>query len=98
MFPEAGSRPDHDRSQRQRLYRCSPRPYHQLPRLDSGQDPSWQPVIYTADLLIPVVNLGQDRLWRTSGASAWVASVLTAVGWLLLSTGAAGATRTLTRR
>ena len=72
--------------------------HHQLPRLDSGQNPSWQPVIYAADLLVPVVNLGQDGLWRTSGASAWVASVLTAVGWLLLSTGAAGATRILTRR
>jgi hypothetical protein len=71
---------------------------HQLPRLDNGQDPSWQPVIYTADLLVPVVNLGQDGLWRTSGSSAWVASLLTAVGWLLLSTGAAGATRILTRR
>ncbi|HXT43222.1 MAG TPA: hypothetical protein VN748_03785 [Pseudonocardiaceae bacterium] len=71
---------------------------HRLVRLDSGQNPSWQPVIYTADLLVPVVNLGQDGLWRTSGASAWVASALTAVGWLLLSTGAAGATRILTRR
>lgn len=72
--------------------------YHQLPRLDSGQDPSWQPVIYVADLLVPVVNLGQDGMWRTSGASAWVAGALTAAGWLLLSTGAAGATRILTRR
>jgi hypothetical protein len=72
--------------------------HHQLSRLDTGQDPSWQPVIYAADLLIPVVNLGQDGLWRTSGYSAWVASLLTAVGWLLLSTGATGATRILTRR
>ncbi|HEY6424619.1 MAG TPA: hypothetical protein VIY28_15515 [Pseudonocardiaceae bacterium] len=71
---------------------------HPLTRLDSGQDPSWQPVIYAADLLVPVVNLGQDGLWRTSGASAWVASGLTAVGWLLLSTGAAAVTRILTRR
>jgi hypothetical protein len=45
-----------------------------------------------------VVNLGQDGLWRTSGYSAWVASLLTAVGWLLLSTGTTGATRILTRR
>ncbi len=72
--------------------------YHRLPRLDSGQDPSWQPVIYAADLLVPVVNLGQDGLWRTSGASAWVAGGLTAVGWLLLSTAAAGVSRILTRR
>jgi hypothetical protein len=71
--------------------------YHQLPRLDNGQDPSWQPVIYAADLLVPVVNLGQDGLWRTSGTSAWVAGGLTAVGWLLLSTATAGVTRILTR-
>ncbi|MFN2497331.1 MAG: hypothetical protein ABR608_15740 [Pseudonocardiaceae bacterium] len=71
---------------------------HRLERLDTGQNPSWQPLIYTADLLIPVVNLGQDALWRTAGPSAWVAGLLTAVGWLLLSTVAAGATRILTRR
>ncbi|HEY2724925.1 MAG TPA: hypothetical protein VGI84_09580 [Pseudonocardiaceae bacterium] len=71
---------------------------HRLQRLDSGQNPSWQPVLYAADLLVPVVNLGQDGLWRTSGLSAWVAGVLTAVGWLLLSTAAAGVTRILTRR
>ncbi|MGH4013119.1 MAG: hypothetical protein ACRDSL_04150 [Pseudonocardiaceae bacterium] len=71
---------------------------HEPSPLDDGQHPAWQPVIYTADLLIPVVNLGQDGLWRTSGPSAWVASLLTAVGWLLLSTAAAGATRILTRR
>lgn len=71
---------------------------HRLDHLDTGQNPSWQPLIYTADLLIPVVNLGQDDLWRTAGLSAWVASLLTAVGWLLLSTSAAGATRILTRR
>ena len=70
-----------------------PDPYDHLAASyrDSGHDD-------LADLLVPVVNLGQDGLWRTSGASAWVASVLTAVGWLLLSTGAAGATRILTRR
>ncbi len=50
---------------------------HPLPQLDSGQDPSWQPIIYAVDLLIPVVNLGQDGLWRTSGASAWVAGGVT---------------------
>ena len=55
-------------------------------------------MIYAADLLIPVVNLGQDGLWQASGPSAWVAGSLTAVGWLLLSTAAAGATRILTRR
>ncbi|MEO7193558.1 MAG: hypothetical protein ABIZ05_01855 [Pseudonocardiaceae bacterium] len=71
---------------------------HQLLPLELGKDPSWQPVIYTADLLVPVVNLGQNGLWRASGASAWIAAGLTTVGWLLLSTAAAGVTRILTRR
>ncbi len=71
---------------------------HRLPPLENDQNPVWQPVIYAADLLIPVVNLGQDGLWQASGPSAWVAGSLTAVGWLLLSTAAAGATRILTRR
>ncbi|MGH3831821.1 MAG: hypothetical protein ACRDRS_15475, partial [Pseudonocardiaceae bacterium] len=71
---------------------------HQLSPLERGKDPSWQPVIYTANLLVPVVNLGQNGLWRASGASAWIAAGLAAVGWLLLSTAAAGVTRILTRR
>ncbi|MGH3796387.1 MAG: hypothetical protein ACRDSP_16025 [Pseudonocardiaceae bacterium] len=71
---------------------------HPLRKLDSGQDPAWQPVLYAADLLLPVVNLGQDGMWKMSGASAWVAGLLTAVGWLLLSTAATGVTRILTRR
>ncbi|HEY2764738.1 MAG TPA: hypothetical protein VGJ13_12120 [Pseudonocardiaceae bacterium] len=71
---------------------------HRLEKLDTGQDPAWQPVLFAADLLLPVVNLGQDGMWKTSGASAWVAGLLTAVGWLLLSTAATGVTRILTRR
>lgn len=70
---------------------------HRLSKLDGGQDPAWNPVIYALDLLIPVVNLGQDNLWRTAGASAWVAGVLTLVGWTLVSTAAAGAARILRR-
>jgi hypothetical protein len=70
---------------------------HRLNKLDSDQDPAWNPWLYAADLLIPVVNLGQDGLWRTEGTSAFVASLLTMVGWTLATTAAAGAARILNR-
>jgi hypothetical protein len=34
---------------------------HRLNKLDSDQDPAWNPWLYAADLLIPVVNLGPGR-------------------------------------
>jgi hypothetical protein len=70
---------------------------HRLNKLDSDQDPAWNPWLYAADLLIPVVNLGQDGPWRTEGTSAFVASLLTMVGWTLATTAAAGAARILNR-
>jgi hypothetical protein len=49
------------------------------------------------DLLIPIVDLGQDGKWQFTGASQWISSVLIAVGWILASTAAAGAARVLKR-
>jgi hypothetical protein len=64
-------------------------------------DPQTQPIfngtLFALDTLLPIVDIGQDRLWRTSGASQWVAAVLTLVGWVLASSAAAGATRVLKR-
>lgn len=70
---------------------------HRLPRLNTDADPAWNPWLFAADLLVPVVNFGHDGMWRTDGASAWVASLLTVLGWTLASTAAAGATRVLRR-
>ncbi|HET9142134.1 hypothetical protein [Actinophytocola sp.] len=70
---------------------------HQMARLDPGQQPVWNPALLATDLVLPIVDLGQDKQWQLSGASQWVAATLTAAGWVLATTAAAGATRVLRR-
>lgn len=56
---------------------------HPPPPLNADEAPHWQPAIYTLDLLLPVLDLGQEAAWRTSGASQWIALFLIILGWLL---------------
>lgn len=62
-----------------------------------GPYPRFQPVIYTLDLLLPLVDLGQERAYEPSGAMQWAGIVLIGTGWLLATTIAAGAGRVLRR-
>jgi hypothetical protein len=70
---------------------------HPLTRIDTGQLPVWNPWLYSADMLLPIVNLGEKGYWRAEGASQWITSGLVAVGWILASTAARGAARVLKR-
>jgi hypothetical protein len=65
--------------------------------VDSGQNPVFNPWLFAADTLLPIVNLGQDGYWRLDGASQWISSGLVAAGWILATTAAAGAARVLKR-
>ncbi len=71
--------------------------FHEPPPVDAGQNPVWNPWIFAADTLLPIVNLGQDGYWRLDGASQWIAVALVAGGWILATTAAAGAARILKR-
>ena len=71
---------------------------HRPPALVPGQAPHFNPVIYTLDLLLPVVDLGQKHAFNPGGAEQWLSYLLVAAGWVLVSTVAAGAARVLTRR
>jgi hypothetical protein len=62
-----------------------------------GYHPHWSPPLYALDLLLPVIDLGQDNAWRETGGGQWVASALILLGWMLATTAAAGATRLLRR-
>ncbi|GAA1968691.1 oxidoreductase [Amycolatopsis minnesotensis] len=64
-------------------------------RDDSGME--WNPVLYTADLLVPIVDFGNKARWYMADADKWVAAGFTAMGWILATTVAAGVTRTLRR-
>lgn len=68
------------------------------PALNPDEAPHWEPVIYTLDLLLPILNLGQETAWRTSGASQWIALVLVVLGWILATIVTAGAAALIFRR
>ncbi|MBQ1158929.1 oxidoreductase [Streptomyces sp. A73] len=68
------------------------------PALKPDEAPQWVPFIYTLDLLLPVLDLGQEAAWRTTGASQWIALVLVILGWLLATIVTAGAAAVILRR
>jgi hypothetical protein len=67
------------------------------PPLQHGGTPHFNAVIYTLDLLLPVVDLGQKHAFNPAGAEQWLSYVLIAAGWLLATTIAAGVARVLSR-
>jgi hypothetical protein len=70
--------------------------YHPAP-VDPVHHPHFQPILYAASLIIPVVNLGQNGSWNTAGGSQWIAAILIAMGWILATAVVAAITRVLTR-
>jgi hypothetical protein len=57
----------------------------------------WNPFLFTLDLLIPIVDFGNKNRWSVPGDSIWISATLTAAGWILATTVAAGMTRMLRR-
>ncbi|MEU5879882.1 hypothetical protein [Spirillospora sp. NPDC047279] len=66
--------------------------------LKRDEAPHFNPVVYTLDLLIPIVDLGQERAFNPAGAYQWLSYLLVAAGWVLATTVAAGAARVVSRR
>ncbi|WP_461009864.1 oxidoreductase [Streptomyces capparidis] len=67
------------------------------PPIRRNESPDWEPGLYALDLLLPVIDLGQDHAWRTEGIHQWVAVAMVLLGWVLATTVAAGASRLLRR-
>ncbi|MFC7342606.1 oxidoreductase [Saccharopolyspora griseoalba] len=65
--------------------------------VNSDDNPVWDPLLYTVDQLVPIINLGHDSMWQSTGVSKWITVVLIAAGWILATTVAAGITRALRR-
>jgi hypothetical protein len=71
---------------------------HSHPRpLHPADHPVFNPVLYTADQLIPLIHFGTGETWQPQGAALAVATALTVCGWVLSIAIAAGATRALSR-
>jgi hypothetical protein len=70
---------------------------HPLQVINEQDHLEWNAWLYTVDLLVPIVDLGNKNRWHVTGASQWISSGLIAMGWVLATTVAAGVTRTLKR-
>jgi hypothetical protein len=61
-----------------------------------GADPrTFQPIIYTLGLLLPVIDFQQEDTFTPQGAQSWLAFLLIAAGWILTTTVAAAIVRGL---
>lgn len=67
------------------------------PPAERGKGPDFNPVIYALDLLLPIVDFGQEKAFTPTGPYQWLSYLLIAAGWILATTIAAGVTRNLNR-
>jgi hypothetical protein len=67
------------------------------PAATRADPPAFSPPAYTLDLLLPVVNLGQEAAWSPHGPGQTIAHSLIIAGWILATAVIAGITRQLVR-
>ncbi|RKT86152.1 hypothetical protein SAMN05421805_10245 [Saccharopolyspora antimicrobica] len=71
---------------------------HHPPPLKPGEAPGFNPLVYTLDLLLPIIDFGQERAFKPEGVYQWLSYLLIAAGWILATTVIAGLSRTLRRQ
>ena len=71
---------------------------HHPPPLAGVPHPAFNPLVYTLDLVLPLVDLGQRSAYDPQGAQRWLAYLLIAVGWIFATTIASGIARVLRRQ
>ena len=59
--------------------------------------PAFHPFAYTADVTLPIVDLGQKTAWEPQGTALYWSWALTAAGWVLTTAVVAGLTGILKR-
>ncbi|MEU2427324.1 hypothetical protein ABZ619_41090 [Streptomyces sp. NPDC007851] len=64
---------------------------------DPGHGPAFNSSIYTLDLLLPIIDFGQEKAFLPQSGLQWFTYVLIASGWILATTLVAGLTRVLGR-
>jgi hypothetical protein len=70
---------------------------HPPPAFPGTSPPPFSPLIYTLNLIIPVVDFGQAHAFNPHGFEQWLSYVLIAAGWTLATTAATGVIRALRR-
>jgi hypothetical protein len=54
--------------------------------------PAFNPLAYTADVILPIVDLGQKSAWQPQGSALYWSWALTVAGWVLTTAVVAGLT------
>jgi hypothetical protein len=65
--------------------------------LRPAEHPVFNPVLYTAGQLVPLLQFGTNDTWQPHGPGLVISAALTVLGWALSIAIAAGATRALSR-
>jgi hypothetical protein len=66
--------------------------------VEPGKTPDFNAFVYTLDLLLPIIDFGQEKAFNSHGAYQWFAYLLIAAGWILATTVVAGITRAVNRQ
>jgi hypothetical protein len=65
-------------------------PHHMSPA--TPKPPAFHALVYTLDVLLPIVDLGQEKAWTPHGWALYWSWSLIAVGWVLTTAAVAGLT------
>ncbi|MCO5992035.1 hypothetical protein [Actinoallomurus rhizosphaericola] len=71
--------------------------HHPQP-VEPGKAPDFNALVYTLDLLLPIIDFGQEKAFNPHGLYQWLAYLLIAAGWILATTVVAGITRAVSRQ
>ncbi|MGX1274606.1 hypothetical protein [Streptomyces phaeoluteigriseus] len=63
----------------------------------AGPTTTWHPIAYTLDVLIPIIDLGQEKAWLPTGGALYCSWLLSGTGWVLTTAVAAGLSGVLKR-
>lgn len=66
--------------------------------LKADEAPKFNAVFYTLDLLLPIIDFGQERAYAPEGWAQWLSYALVITGWILATTVVTGVTRTVSRQ
>ncbi|WP_435846255.1 membrane-associated oxidoreductase [Streptomyces diacarni] len=65
--------------------------------LKADEAPGFNALAYALDLLLPIVDFGQEKAYAPQGGYQWLAYLLIVAGWVLATTFVAGVNRTVSR-
>ncbi|CAM5483217.1 hypothetical protein GCM10010345_10900 [Streptomyces canarius] len=68
------------------------------PALKPSEAPQFNPLVHALDLLLPIIDFGQENAFAPRGGYQWLSYLLIPTGWVPATTIAAGVTRSLSRQ